>query len=48
MKATSKKQRKAAKKLFKKLPHNTRPFSKTDYDNLPKELLNQRGSSDDK
>jgi hypothetical protein len=34
-KATSKKTRKAAKKLFKKLPHNTRPFAKSDYDNLP-------------
>ena len=34
-KATSKRTRKQAKKLFKKLPHNTRPFSKADYDSLP-------------
>jgi hypothetical protein len=36
MKATSKRTRKAAKKLFPKVPRNTRPFSKADYDALPK------------
>jgi hypothetical protein len=35
-KATSKRTRKAAKKLFPKVPRNTRPFSKADYDALPK------------
>ncbi len=35
-KATSKRTRRAAKKLFAKLPHSTRPFSKADYDALPK------------
>ena len=34
-KATSKRTRKVAKKLFPKLPRNERPFSKADYDNLP-------------
>jgi hypothetical protein len=34
-KATSKRTRKQAKKLFPKLPHQTRPFSKADYDALP-------------
>ena len=28
--------KKAAKRLFKKLPHSTRPFSITDYNALPK------------
>jgi hypothetical protein len=36
-KSNSKCTRKAAKKLYKKLPHSTRPFAKSDYDNLPKE-----------
>lgn len=36
-KATSKKQRKQAKKLFAKKPHNTRPFTTEDYKALPKE-----------
>jgi hypothetical protein len=36
MKATSKRTRRAARKLFTKLPRNTRPFSKADYDLLPK------------
>ena len=36
MKTISKKQRKQAKKLFPKLKHSTRPFSKADYDRLPK------------
>lgn len=35
MKATSKRTRKAARKLFKKLPHTTRPFSSEDYQSLP-------------
>ena len=34
-KATSKRTRKQAKKLFKKLPHNTRPFTSADYEALP-------------
>lgn len=33
----SKKALKQAKKVFKKLPHTTRPFAKSDYDRLPKE-----------
>ena len=32
----SKKAKKAAKRLVKKLPHNTRPFSSADYVALPK------------
>ncbi len=36
-KATSKRTRKAAKKLFPKLPHSTRPFTKTEYDALLKQ-----------
>ena len=35
-KATSKRTRKAAKKLYPKLKHSTRAFSKADYDLLPK------------
>lgn len=35
-KATSKRTRRAAKKLFKKLPHSTRPFTSGDYEALPK------------
>ncbi len=31
------KARKQAKKLFKKLPHTTRPFTPEDYNRLPKE-----------
>jgi hypothetical protein len=34
-KATSKRTRKQAKKLFAKLPHSTRPFSSEDYKALP-------------
>ena len=34
-KATSKRARRAAKKLFKKLPHTTRPFTTADYNSLP-------------
>ena len=30
------KQLRAAKRLFKKQPHSTRPFTLKDYDNLPK------------
>jgi hypothetical protein len=37
MKPTTKKQKKAARKLFKKQPHNTRAFTMKDYDSLPKE-----------
>jgi len=37
MKPVTHKAKKAAKKLFKKLPHTTRPFSSEDYKNLPKE-----------
>jgi hypothetical protein len=37
MKPITKKAKKAAKKLFKKLPNSTRAFSSTDYTNLPKE-----------
>jgi hypothetical protein len=33
----SKKAKKAAKKLFKKLPNSTRAFTSLDYTNLPKE-----------
>jgi hypothetical protein len=33
----SKKAKKAAKRLVKKLPHSTRPFTSADYTNLPKE-----------
>ena len=33
----SKKAKRAAKRLFKKLPHSTRPFSSEDYKALPKE-----------
>lgn len=36
MKPTTKKTKRAAKKLFAKKPHNTRPFSMADYDALPK------------
>lgn len=35
-KATSKRARKAARKLFPKAKQSTRPFSKADYDALPK------------
>ena len=35
MKPTTKKAKRAAKRLFKKLPRNTRPFSSEDYKNLP-------------
>lgn len=35
-KATTKKAKRAAKKLFKKQPHSTRPFTMADYDALPK------------
>ena len=35
-KARSKKQRRNAKKLFPKLPHDTRPFTSEDYAALPK------------
>jgi len=37
MKPTTKKAKKAARKLFKKLPNTTRPFSSADYSALPKE-----------
>jgi hypothetical protein len=37
MKATSKKQKRLAKKAFPKVARNERPFSKADYDALPKE-----------
>ena len=37
MKPTTKKAKKAAKRLFKRQPHSTRPFSSEDYKNLPKE-----------
>jgi hypothetical protein len=36
MKAISNSTRKQAKRLFAKLPHSTRPFTKQDYDLLPK------------
>jgi hypothetical protein len=36
-KSNSKRTRKAAKKLFPKLPRNERPFTSEDYKNLPKE-----------
>jgi hypothetical protein len=32
---TSKRTRRAAKKLFAKLPHSTRAFTAQDYQNLP-------------
>lgn len=35
-KALTKKAKRAAKKLFNKQPHNTRPFEQKDYDALPK------------
>jgi len=35
-KATSKKTRKVARKLFPKQPHSTRPFTLADYNALPK------------
>ena len=35
-KAISKKQRRAAKKLFPRTPHTTRPFTSEDYKALPK------------
>jgi len=35
-KSTSKKTRKAAKKLFAKLPQPTRPFTSADFEALPK------------
>ena len=34
-KATSKRMRKAAKKLFPKIKHSTRPFTSEDYKRLP-------------
>ena len=37
MKPTTKKAKKAAKRLFKRQPHSTRPFSSEDYKHLPKE-----------
>ena len=37
MKPTTKKAKKAARKLFAKKHHSTRPFSSEDYKNLPKE-----------
>jgi hypothetical protein len=37
MKPISKKAKKAARKLFKKLPNSTRAFTSADYANLPKE-----------
>ena len=37
IKATSKKQKRLAKKAFPKVARNERPFSKADYDALPKE-----------
>ena len=36
-KVLSKKAKRAAKKLFTKLPNTTRPFASSDYANLPKE-----------
>jgi hypothetical protein len=36
MKPITKKAKKAAKKLFAKLPNSTRPFTSVDYVNLPK------------
>lgn len=36
-KATSKKARRAARKLFPKVKRNEHVFSKTDYDSLPKQ-----------
>jgi hypothetical protein len=36
-KSTSKKQKRLAKKAFPKVARNERPFSKADYDALPKE-----------
>ena len=36
MKPTTKKAKKAAKRLFKRQPHSTRPFSSRDYAALPK------------
>jgi hypothetical protein len=35
MKPISKKAKKAARKLFPKKPHTTRPFSSEDYKSLP-------------
>lgn len=35
-KATSKAARRAARKLFPKIKHSTRPFTSTDYNALPK------------
>ena len=37
MKPTTKKAKKAAKRLFKKLPHSTHTFTSADYTALPKE-----------
>jgi hypothetical protein len=37
MKPVTKKAKKAAKRLVKKLPNTTRPFTSLDYSNLPKE-----------
>ena len=37
MKNISNSTRKQAKRLFAKKPHATRPFTKSDYDRLPKE-----------
>jgi hypothetical protein len=36
MKPTTKKAKKAARKLFKKLPNTTRPFTSRDYQELPR------------
>jgi hypothetical protein len=36
MKALTHKTKKAAKRLFKKLPNSTRPFTSEDYKALPK------------
>ena len=36
MKPTTKKAKKATRKLFAKKPHSTRPFTSEDYKNLPK------------
>ena len=36
-KATTKRAKRTAKRLFKKQPHTTRQFSLADYNNLPKE-----------
>jgi len=35
MKSLSNRKRKQAKKLFAKKPHNTRPFTAKDYEQLP-------------